>query len=36
VPFHVVLTVTLEPAGPAGATVQLITIDELTSFSMTV
>ena len=34
-PCHVVLTVTLEP-GPAGATVQLVTIDELASFSMTV
>ena len=34
-PCHDVLTVTDEP-GPAGATVQLVTIDELASFSMTV
>ena len=34
-PCHDVLTVTEEP-GPAGATVQLVTIDELASFSITV
>ena len=34
-PVQDVFTVTDEP-GPAGATVQLVTIDELASFSMTV
>jgi hypothetical protein len=34
-PCHDVLTVTDEP-GPAGATVQLVIIDELASFSITV
>src|SRR5262245_8839500 len=34
-PCHDVLTVTVEPC-PAGETVQLVTIDELASFSMTV
>src|ERR1700752_4216158 len=33
-PFQVVFSVTLDP-GPAGATVQLVTMDELASFSMT-
>ena len=34
-PVQVVFTVTLDP-GPAGATVQLVTMDEFASFSMTV